>query len=79
MTPTGIIFSRTEARAYVKRENLRVFKRWCQKWGVRSVAYGRYAKATLDLALAREAGIEHTPTTLRRKQEQLRASTGRVA
>lgn len=54
-TITDRILTRAEAVAYTKHDSDSAFYRWCTRWRVTSSAPGRYARGTLDSALAREA------------------------
>jgi hypothetical protein len=60
------ILTRAEAMKYVRRSSHAAFSEWCSKWHVRAEGRGRWSKARLDLALAREAGTAHVPANLRR-------------
>lgn len=60
------ILTRAEAMKYVRRSSDAAFSEWCAKWHVRAEGRGRWSKARLDLALAREAGTAHMPANLRR-------------
>lgn len=60
------ILTRREAMMYVRRKSLRAFYDWAKRWNVRPDTAGRWSKTRLDLALAREAGVAHTPANLRK-------------
>jgi hypothetical protein len=60
------ILTRAEAMKYVRRSSHAAFSEWCSKWHVRAEGRGRWSKARLDLALAREAGTAHVPANLRK-------------
>jgi anti-sigma-K factor RskA len=52
---TGDVLTRSEARAYTKRNSEAAFCDWCARWGVKPAFRGRYSKTRLDLALNRES------------------------
>jgi len=54
VAPTKDVLTLGEARVYVKRASKRAFYLWCKRWGVEPKSHGRYGRATLDRALARE-------------------------
>lgn len=60
------ILTRAEARQYVRRTSDAAFSAWCARWQVRAECRGRWSRARLDLALAREAGTAHVPANLRK-------------
>lgn len=60
------ILTRAEARKYVRRTSDAAFSAWCARWQVRAECRGRWSRARLDLALAREAGTAHVPANLRK-------------
>ncbi|HKB90286.1 MAG TPA: hypothetical protein VKC60_07185 [Opitutaceae bacterium] len=64
---TSVILTRAEAIEYVKKRSNSSFDRWVSKWGVRSSAHGRYSRAHLDLALAREGGYARVPASIRKR------------
>ena len=64
---TDAMLTSAEAFAYVKVKSASAFHRWRTKWGVTTATHGRWSRAKLDLALAREAGLVRTPATLRRR------------
>lgn len=76
---TDEVLTLGEARVYVKRPSKRAFYLWCKRWGVEAKAHGRYGRAALDLALARESGAVRTPAVLRREQEAMQSQQRRVA
>lgn len=51
-----VIMSRRDARAYSGKRSDRAFGRWIAKFHIQPCSHGRYSKAQLDIALAREAG-----------------------
>lgn len=61
VTPTADVLTLSEAMLYVKRGSKRAFYRWCQRWGVEPRVHGRYSRAVLDRALAREGGAVRRP------------------
>lgn len=64
------ILTTEEATRYVKAGSASAFYRWAEKWDVEPSAYGRWSRAKIDMALAREAGLTRTPATLRRRQAE---------
>lgn len=60
------ILTRAEARQYVRRTSDAAFSAWAARWQVRAECRGRWSRARLDLALAREAGTAHVPANLRK-------------
>ena len=65
---TDKILTRHEAMAYCKCGSHAAFTVWARRWSVKPDARGRWSRARLDLALAREAGTTHTPAALRRTE-----------
>lgn len=63
---TDAILTREEAVVYVKAINERAFDAWRAKWHVKPCGYRRYSRNTLDLGLAREAGVVRVPASMRR-------------
>jgi hypothetical protein len=52
---TSEVMSRSEAKAYVKRNSEGAFYNWCKEWHVKPYHRGRYSKTHLDRALSLEA------------------------
>lgn len=77
VAPSPLVLTRGEAKTFVRRPSEGAFVAWCKRWRVKPGSRGRWSRAALELALERESGIAHTPATLRRHQESLRA--GRAA
>ena len=66
-----------EACRYVKVGSASAFYRWAEKWCIEPAAYGRWSRAKIDMALAREAGLSSTPATLKRRQSLSRHDAGK--
>jgi hypothetical protein len=49
------VLTLAEAITYTKHESDSAFYRWCEKWGVSTVARGRYSRRWLDRAMEKES------------------------
>lgn len=69
---TPEIMTRAEMKAFLRCESEGAFVAYCRRWKIKPVGHGRWSRAQAELAIGREAGIEHTPLTLRRHQEAIK-------
>jgi hypothetical protein len=49
------VLTRPIAMVYTAQESDSAFDRWCAKWGVKPVAWGRYSRRWLDRGLDNES------------------------
>ena len=68
----SLILTTEEAVRFSKLGSDSALYRWSDKWGVRPVAHGRWSRAQIELAMEREAGLTHTPASLKKRQAALK-------